>query len=393
MEHDGKYFFTNRVGQIYKFGEFLGNLDYLRLEDEIKDEEGRVLVQAKRPLKDTILQSLINRGLDEKLTLRFENTEYFESHLISMVISKSDKLLGLNSYSFPAHLLKSTEVDMDRVIRSALKNKFFLGFMILTMFNESAVLDHLFEVTLTSIGLYATQKKDNLTYSELIHLFQAGMLHDYTTMNSVKWEEEEIFGGESNHDALSASEIDRKEIAKEVSKIIDGHNRIELRYLNADKRDNWYSDPVELSRIILKLVEYFNFQKRLLANEESSTEKVMYDISLQAQKGYFPNPVIKGFVGFFNKYTEFFTYGSDIGKVENKCPHGKFALAYPKPKSTQVVCKNPEIPCKHRLASQPIKVVAIENEKHKSRLGDHLEPGWYEKCAFSNDLPIPPNDI
>ncbi len=393
MEHDGKFFFTSKIGKIFKFGEFLGNLDYLRFEDEIKDEEGRVLVQAKRPLKDTILQSLINRGMDDKLTLRIENTENFESHLISLAINKADKLLGLGSYSFPAHLLKSTEVDMHRVIRGSMKNKFFLGFITLSMLNQVLALDHLFEIALTSVGIFASQKKGNASYSDLMHLFQAGMLHDFTTMDSIHWEEEEIFGGESNHDILSASEVGRKEIAQEVSRIIDGHNRLELRYLNASKSDPWYSDPVELSKIVLKIVEYFCYQKRLLANEESSTQKIMYDISLNAQKGYFPNPIISSFIGFFVKYEEFFQYGSEIGKVENKCPHGKFALAYPKPKSTQVVCKNPEIPCEFRLASQPIKVVTIENEKHKSRLSDFLEPGWYEKCAFSNDLPAPPNDI
>ncbi|MCE9499728.1 MAG: hypothetical protein K8R21_04405 [Leptospira sp.] len=393
MKHDGKFFFTSRINTVNRFADYLGGLELIRLEDEIKDEEGRVLIQAKRPLRDSILQSLLNRGMDDKVTLRFENHKGFSGALVTAVMKEIERFVSLSSFSFASHLLKKSEMDLIRVVNGAMQNDFFSGFITLQLYEKNQIMEHLFEVAITATGIFAVLKPKDYSYSDLIHIFQAGILHDFAMAESTKWEEEEDFDKETDHDLRSANGLKDKEIHGDIPEIIQTHNHLEKKYIGAEKKDSWYQNPVELSGIIIKLLEYFCFLKRKLNTDDDFLPKVMYHISLQAEKGYFPKYLLSFFIDHFSKYEDFFHYGASIGKVENMCPHGSYALAYPKPKSTQVVCRDSSIPCMHRLASQNIKVVSLENEKYSSRLGEQLEPGWYEKCAFSDKLPEPLQDL
>ena len=389
MRYENGQFSTEHINELMAFGNFLGGLEFLSLDHEIKDAKGNILVQAKRPLRSSILKALSTRS-EQQWQFYLHNSDNFKASLTGKLIKEINARMNLAGFSFASYLLNRQRINITRIVTAAMKNEFFVGFVTLLLLKQKPIMEHLFEVALTSLGILANYKKEELQTSEMARIFQAGMLHDFTISESVYWEKDEEFQEEPDHDKKSAEAISDKNLDPSVPDIVSTSNQLKNNYLNATRDDSWNYSMSELSAVILNLVEYYTFACRLVAeqNVEDETARVMYLISLQAEKGYFPKPLIAIYEQFFDKYAEFFKYGEAIGAIENLCPHGPYALAYPKPKSTQVLCKNSEVPCIHRIAGKPLNVVNADNDFN--RFGEQLYPGWYEKCRFSEKLPEPP---
>ena len=397
MEFVNKTFYTDKVSELNSFGSFLGNLQYLSLDAELKDKKGNILVQPKRPLTAQIVKALSSREDDNEFKFYLDNSKSFNEALVARIVKEINQHISLADFSYASFLLDKQRINTSRVATLALGNDFFKGFITMLLYEHKPIANHLFEVALTSVGLMANLKPNTFSNGELAKIFIAGILHDYSISQTVMWEEKDIFSSENpnQHDVESASQVSNQKIDEDIPEIIKYNNHLRNNYQGVAKGGSWFNDPVELMSVIINIVEYYTYVRRDVMKRggvEDPMSVVMYEISLEAEKGFFPKPLIGLFEGYFSKYAEFFKYGEGIGAVENKCPHGPYALAYPKPKSTQVLCKNSEVPCPHRYSGKQLNVVRSENDM-TGRYGEHLYPGWYDKCDFSEQLPAPPKNF
>jgi hypothetical protein len=390
MQFIDDHFQFSDIFEISIFGKFLERVDVLCLKNEIKNDHGVVLVQAEKTLTDNLIRNLQSRTDLTKEPYCLTNSENLKMAIVNKIAKEFQKRLDLSDYSFCSFLLYNKTIDIRRIIRGSLNNPFFLGFITDLFINNYHITDHLIEISLISIGLLINVNDKSITYTDLIKLFQASILHDYKLVNNKHWEMEDIFNENIFHDRESAMAISDKNFAPEVSEIILSSNKLQNKY-SSTNNDKWYNLIIELEIAILNLAEYYTFIKRLKENE-SEMKLVLYQLSLIAEKGFFPKQLLASFEIHFANYASIFKYGEQIGKIEKMCiMNVSLAAAYPKPKSTQLLCKNSSIPCEFRIYSQPLKV--ISEKKLGQNITEVLISGWYDKCKFGSFLPNPPKEI
>jgi len=378
---------TENISEIQQITKFLERADIISFQNEIKSKNGNILVQADRPLTENFLKNLLLRTDIANDCFNIKITDNLKAALTNAISKQFSTRMDLSDYSFCAYLINKKDIDFTRIIKTSLNNEPFFALVTNIFLSHYPIIDHLIEVTLMGLGLLNNIKNISLENIDLSRYFQAGMLHDYSLMEKANWETEDSFTENTEHDKDSAIQLSGKNLPKEIAEIILTHNKLITQDIDEDK---WHSNKTELLSIILRLCEYFTFINRTSKKEDGDLTEIIYKISFVAEKGNFPNSLINMFSEFFHKYTPIFNYGKKIASVENMCVHENLAYAYPKPKSTQLLCINNNIPCEHRLSSQPLKIVSDTNIHNDLKT---LKSGWYYKCLFSDQLPVPPEKL
>ncbi|MDH4263449.1 MAG: hypothetical protein OEV78_10440 [Spirochaetia bacterium] len=389
MQFLENHFEVSDLIEIIKLARFVEKYEVLTVKNEIKTVQGNILIQNGRNLTENLVKSLQARTDLAKDIFIIQNSENLKMSIVNRIHKEYLKKMDLSDYSFCAFLINKNPLDFRRILRGSLNNGFFLGFLTDLFMNNYEILPHLIEVSLTSIGLLSNTKDDEIDYSDYIKLFQASILHDFTLTKDRQWQKSDSFENDNNHDRESAMSISDKNLPPDISEIILAHNKLQVKYINNSEL-KWYGSKLELLIGILNLSEYYTYIKRLRQeNLDNEMAIVLYQLSLITEKGYFPLHLLGLFEAYFSKYSKIFKYGQQIGKIEGMCvKESKIAAAYPKPRSTQLLCKNSTIPCEHRIYNLPLKVVT--DKKIGSSIFEVLTTGWYDKCKFAIHLPDPP---
>jgi len=392
MEFVEDHFEAQDINDIILFAKFLERYDTLSLKNEVKTEQGNILIQSERNLTENLVKNLITRTDLAKDVFIINNNENLKMAIVNRISKEFDRKMDLSDYSFCSFLVQKSPLDFRRILRGSVNNNYFLGFMTNLIMNNYDITNHIIEIALMSIGLLNNTKDPNIDYSDLIKLFQASILHDCTIVMNKQWKDEDTFQVENSHDRDSAMAISDKKFAPEVAEIILAHNKLQNKYSGRNE-EKWYNNKLELLISILNLSEYYTYIKRIRQSEnDNEMTTVLYQLSLITEKGFFPRQLLGLFEVHFSNFASIFKYGQQIGKVEKMCVlKTSLASAYPKPKSTQVLCKNNTQPCEYRISSQPLKVVS--EKKIGANITEVLNSGWYEKCKFGVHLPEPPAKI
>ncbi len=389
---------TNDIHDIFRLATVLGSMEILELRESIKDDNDKVLLQSKRPLKTNLLEALDDKYKGKKFNFVIELTESIRLALLGLLRKDIEKKLGMFDYSFAGYLFKKSKLDMARVVKRALSKNYFVTYLISLLYGQRKIWEHLMEVALTSVGLLASVGDDDVDYSDYGVMFQAGMMHDFSISQMANWEELDSFEGTvAEHDKESGAKIAGKDLHPAIKEIIENHSHLRVRFLdeNDAKITRWYQSKTDIMSTILHVVEYFIwFNKEMPAGGEGDgvSGSVLYQMGLLTEKGNFPYGLMRFFKLFYSKYAEVFEYGQEIGKIENACVHKLYALAYPKPKATQILCRDNLRECPNRIHSQRINIVTSVDEEN-NRFGSELKKGWYDKCSLSSTLPHPPESL
>ncbi len=386
---------------LVRFGAAMGGLANISLEQAIQDEKKNILIAAKRPLRENLLAALEEREQAGKFMFLIENSALLRSQVGKNISLEIQKKLTLSDFSFPAWLLNKTKVDIYQVLRASLNNDFFFITVVRIILESSTIFPHLLETALLATGLYAEVLGERAAPAGLNTIFMAAFLHDYSLISLANWSEKDIFPSDG-HDIESAALLSGKKLPEGVSRIIRDSNKLNERYRDMEKGANdrnWFADTEELGAAILNITEYFLYCKRtgkVAEISESAADnemaEIMYHLGLQTQHGAFPFPLLKVFQRHYEKYRRFFEYGQKIATIEQSCKFEKYALAYPKPRATQVLCRDHHLDCVWRQHSNRITVVQSVN-KVVTRYGIILTPGEYDKCRLSDELPDPPFEV
>lgn len=392
MEFKEGKFVAESLADISSFARFLGGYEFLSFANPLNDDKGHVLIQSGRPLRPKQLEALQNRGLPPDYKLVLAPSDALSGAISSRIMNAIQAHLKLQNFSFAGYLLNECDVDMFQVVRKAVSNIFFMQYITLLMYEKKPIVEHLFEVGLTCVGFLGNMELKELKLSHYTNMFMAGIFHDYSISSLASWEDHENFQDPDGHDDESADLLKEKGLPPDVPAIIATNNQLS-KVPTTGEDGVWKTELLVLMGAILNIIEYYTYYRRYILKEGSDlelNEAIMYEIGIRTEKQFFPRYLKQLFEKFFKKYKRFSDYGAAIGKVEHMCPHGEnIALAYPKPKATQVLCTNSNIECRHRLMGQPINIVQVMNPVN-SRIGRAVNPGFYDKCQFTNELPPPP---
>lgn len=389
------------IEDIANFANKLGGIDKIAFRDPVLDDKKKVLIQANRPLSQSILNQLMAREKSLQITYVLANTQELRNHVATVLGNEIQKKLAFEA-SFTSSLIKNKNFDIFMVMRSALNHDSFFTIICRCLYEDFPIFSHLLDVALLATGIYAEARLGQAHLSELVSVFIAGMLHDYEIMNSSMWHEKDSFPAEDEHDIRSFGKLSAKALPEGVAEMVRYTNRLEARFVeakNAKITDRWYKTTTELGSAVLNIVEYFTtalreFNTKEIEQKDKSTElqEVLFLVSYQASMGVFAKPLVSIFERHYEKHAKIFAYGEEIAKIEQSCLYKVLALAYPKPRAVQVLCRDETVACKFRIFSSPINIVQNLN-KTVVRTGKVLQPGWYYKCQLSDKLPYPPFEL
>lgn len=136
---------------------------------------------------------------------------------------------------------------------------------------------------------------------------------------------------------------------------------------------------------IIKLAKFIQTTTQTIDKESHFAEELVYIIAYNSSKGYFHNDLINSIIKIFKDFKENALNLIEIGHLEAKCIHGDQALAYAKPKPTQVLCLAKDFDCPNVITGWDINIISAT--KTYGWLGAVVDTGSYPKCLLEKDLP------
>lgn len=397
MQFENGRFITETAADLLALGKFLGSYAAISLQSPLKDINGNLLVQAHRPLTEKFVSALRERERSSELNTLYEleNSENLKNSVAEKLGRHLQQKLNTIEFSFIEQIFGKKNFPLQTVLKTALKNDFFMAQMLVALRKKEAVLEHSIEITLYALVLLL-QALEESSLSLLTVMLQAALLHDMAIKDIHNWQWEDSFEEEpqEEHDRLTSSDIPDHELYQKIAPIINGHNH--LADTAVEDHSNWQGLEPKLMHYVLNLVEFFFYCKRKFSGSagegKSETAQIFYKIAYHAEKGAFPQSLVSLLESHHRKYSSVFAYAKKIAQIENSCPHNNLAVAYPKPKVTQVLCRDNTPECKFRQVSQPINI--IQNDKEiQLRLGVPLNKGWHSKCVLGEQIPKAPPEL
>lgn len=134
----------------------------------------------------------------------------------------------------------------------------------------------------------------------------------------------------------------------------------------------------------LRLGRFISDARLRLTDTSNFAEELVYRISYNASRGIFHDDLIKPILERFKEYEHEARRLAWIGDIENQCLHKPSAWAYPKPRATQILCKDTVVDCPYLVQGWDIHVISTQDAY--GLVGKPLPKGNYQKCALEDKM-------
>jgi len=124
--------------------------------------------------------------------------------------------------------------------------------------------------------------------------------------------------------------------------------------------------------------------KKLENSKEDIVEQLLIMFTYNTEKGIFLKELAYPIIARFKEFKSTVSRIRKIAELENRCVNPPSAWAYPKPKATQILCKNKVYGCKYFVGGWDISIVNPQTAL--GYLGVPLNPGSYPKCKLEKEL-------
>ena len=151
-----------------------------------------------------------------------------------------------------------------------------------------------------------------------------------------------------------------------------------------DENDMEVKEVVQILTEVLKIARFINETRKTMVDNENMSEKLLVMFTYNVERGFFQKDIANPLISRFKEYDTVLKKIRQIAAVENKCKYPPSAWAYPKPKATQVLCKDRVFGCPLYVSGWDIKVIAAQEAL--GYIGTSLEPGTYPKCKLEEEL-------
>ncbi len=404
--------------ELKEFTMFVNSLDLfgaVQLRDSIKDKKGNILIKDNVNIKETTLKKL------ESIPGQFESK--FRVNMTSELTGRIKKVLtaeimpGIkkSKNEFISILYnndQSSIVSTEGLINSAFYSNDLVLVLYKIMLEQKDFFQHIVSMGLMCLGT-VIQKNYNI---KLIHryAFLTGLFSDIVFFRTDYWRnsnlDETLMGKLAKLNGQIAQNVAmpmqivsaiQNHVVKGVY-IVDKPDPMDFNILNQNPflenvpRETGVSDDYELvdnehyDEIVkiltesLKITRFISETYKRISGADNVAEKLVVMFCYNVERGIFNQEIANPMIDRFKEYEQIVKRTRKIAELENKCTYPPSAWAYPKPKATQILCKNKVIECPHYIGGWDINVVTAQEAV--GYVGTALKPGSYPKCKLEKEL-------
>ncbi|EHQ05880.1 hypothetical protein [Leptonema illini] len=408
---------------VFSLETFLHQLDLsgvLRLDDDVLDNRGAVLVKARYPISAELVQKL--KGMRGSYPERFSvlmNAELKAAivrYIAGIAVERIDNWpLMRRLYDLPGHRFR-------RYIEHALARDGVALACLQTVLDNNEHLDSLLQHALLTMSIVI----HGFFRIRMIHVdaFLAGLIFasvdperhmaapmDESALNAHKSDALQkcnVFKASENVvDAIvrqrpataQAEEISEAEIERSsrTDMLMDDFLSLEGNDTGEDSEEDSARDPLDrqnpsdhneaAAHVIaeaLHICRYILYLRARLKPEDHLVREIATRLAYNAKKGLFSMRLVNPLLGVFREYEKEIRAVMHVAAVELKCLYLPSAWAYPKPRPTQMICRLHVLDCPKLKSGWNLTVVS-PTEAY-GWIGVTLNPGQYLKCELEEEF-------
>ena len=385
-----------------EFSKFITDLDLLgiiQLREALKDKKGNILIKELVYIRDSSIKKL--ESISDQYIPIFKvqtNSELIGkirkkiSQEVTPVINETEKSFISILFTQNVSGMKNTE--------NLIGNSFYSDNLVLTLY-EIMIGDKDFFQHIIRMGLLCLGTVIQKNYAiKLIHrnAFLTGLCADLIFFKTNYWKNANL------DDSLMLSIMKLNiTIANNIVRglyVVESPDNIDIELLKqnpffqnpfseSEKKstaDNeYYADTIKVLTEALKITRFISeANKNMEQNDDDIVQKLIVMFAYNVEKKNFDEEIANPMISCFRQYEKVIKRTRKIAQIENQCLHPPSAWAYPKPKASQVLCKNNHHTCPHYVSGWNISV--ISTQEAIGYIGTNLRPGSYPKCRLEKDL-------
>ncbi|XDD50355.1 hypothetical protein AB3N59_00595 [Leptospira sp. WS92.C1] len=395
----------------------------IRFLSPIEDNSGNVLVKEEVQVKESALARL--KDIKGQYSPKFEvklNKELL-GQIQNILSVKIVNQLKVSDMKFLKFMYENSVYNYKGIIRNALHSKKIV-LTLLKVYNQNLnFFKYISELGLLTLGIVMIP--DTMKFRLLRrYAFTAGLLMDIPRINTDKFTklpfedaekiriakkssdilqkldlQEFIYSAISNHMPLGMTENPDKPIVIDKSGQTEIPNETFLDDILSNdgesdsNQENAEEDAVAqksfdffqaLLTDALKLARYIANLSHNASDKDYVMEELVYYIAYNTSRKYFDELLANPLVAIFKEFEGNVKRLRKIAEVEMKCVYPPSAWAYPKPKSSQILCKNKVWGCPNIVMGWDIHVITAQEAF--GWVGTSLPVDNYPKCKLEEEL-------
>ncbi|MBN1533598.1 MAG: hypothetical protein JXA20_13095 [Spirochaetes bacterium] len=399
------------------FNEFIRELNLMgRLEllRPIVDNAGKILFAEDQPVKQGALDKLIE--------LEGQYQQQFAAKITDEVIREIAQLVAkraVRSLEFPdgvvvRQLFEGTRHNYRSYILNAFGSKKLIMVLYKMSHEKPDLFDYLAGFGLLCLGIVLPLS----THVRMIHRysFLAGICADIGLMDTDYWKAPlekysmQVKAAERSAryvegmslpavvpaairkhvlNPLDPPPVEEEDLDSLPGDLIDEEREVggdDLLPLQKSGGDANLSDA-ELSEVlkeVLKIARFYYHVRHRCREKENYLKELIEKMAYNAARGFFSRKLVEPIIRRFRDYERSARFMMHIAEIERRCLRPPSAWAYPKPKATQILCRNREFDCPNILTGRDIHVMS--DSEAFGWVGLNMEAGKYPKCTLEAEL-------
>ncbi|MCB1172088.1 MAG: hypothetical protein KDK39_00920 [Leptospiraceae bacterium] len=398
------------LAELRLFNEELQLSGILKFEEPIVDNSEKVLIKENIVIKDKALERLAEMEGSYQPVFKVKIDKELLEKIRLFITNATVDLLKLPESDFIAHLYKDISANYKKFIFHAYANT-NLVLAVYKAFKENrSFFNHVSSLGLLSMAIMIQHP----VHIRLIHryAFLTGLICDLIFIKSNAWKSPSQNFETQTENAIQAAKLaSNLGLPVEVERSVQGYPvqtgapdsdssvRFQAAALFDDEPDEASSEstdedadkeaPVDEMAIsmlieIIKLAHFIHTTALGIDTKSHFAEELVYIVSYNSSKGYFHTELVNSIIKKFKDYEQTARCLMQIGFIEGKCLKGDQALAYSKPRPTQILCVGSHYDCPNVVTGWNINI--INSSTAFGLLGTNLEKGSYPKCILEREL-------
>lgn len=415
---------TNAGLEFLEFNEFRNfAVDYdllgsVSLSEPIIDKNGNILIKEKVAIKENLLKKL--EGMDGNYIPAFKLAMSKDlMKMLRMVLSKAIlNRIEDRKNEFIFHLYEQNAERM-LSLKGIIQNAFYSKSVALAFFrillNHKEFFNYLADLGLLSLGAVIQKKFSYKMVNR--YSFLAGLCADIGVSKEGLYKQSFV-GTSLPKVANISTEIMRKlALPEEVISAVNSHPIVNFEIpgtvpaefdseavkksdLNLDllsgsgipddgsddeeEPGEYVEDTAAVTLEALKIGRYIIENLKATSDKEHVSEKLLIMFTYNVEKGMFRKDLADPMIDRFKEFDLAIKRIRTIAEIENKCKYPQSAWAYPKPKSSQILCKDKQYQCPYIVNGWDLRIIAAQDPF--GYIGTSLAVGTYPKCALEEEL-------
>lgn len=401
-----------------------GNM--LRFLNPIEDNSGNILVKEEVQVKESALARLKEIKGQYTPEFKIKLTKELTGQIQDKIAEKIVYQLKQTDKKFLKFMYEENTFNYKGIIRNALHNRKHMLSLFKVYETNVNFFKHICELGLLALGIVLIP--DALKYKMLRrYSFLGGIFMDIARASGDQWNRpfpddtektriakqcanfmqkldlpEFVCSAASNHVPLGLqdnSEVAAGPPAKKVERenpdetffsdlmVDDGES--DSTSAPEEEEDSGLPDKSEdlLRELLtdsLKIARYIHTVSSFAHDKEYVMEELVYFLAYNTTRGYFNEVLANPIVNLFKQFEENVKRMRKLAEVEMQCLHPPAAWAYPKPKASQVLCKNKVWDCPNIVQGWDIHVISSQDAF--GWVGSNLNADHYPKCRLEEEL-------